>query len=112
MDHHEFILAYVDDTLCIAKDLGNIINSFAEPPYLYCLKDVGPPTRYLGAKIGRHQLDNDMETWFISAEECLTKAIPIIEENYGALKALFKGKLDVPAAPNYHPGIRFLGFPK
>ena len=51
-----------------------------------------------------------METWFILAEEYLAKAIPIIEENYGALKALFKGKLDAPAAPDYHPELDSLDF--
>ena len=52
MDHYDYILVYVDDILCIAKDPGKIINSFTEPPYLYHLKDVGPLTRYLGAEIG------------------------------------------------------------
>ena len=67
MDHYEYILVHVDYILCIAKDPAKIINSFAEPPYLYRLKDVGPPTIYVGAKISRHQLNNDRETWFISA---------------------------------------------
>jgi len=52
MDHYDYILVYVDDILCIAKDPGKIINSFTELPYLYHLKDVGPLTRYLGAEIG------------------------------------------------------------
>ena len=51
-EYYEYVLVYVDDILCISEDPGTIIRSFADPPFLYRLKDVGPPTRYLGAKIG------------------------------------------------------------
>ena len=53
-------------------------------------KDVGPPTRYLGAKIGKYQLANGQETWNISAEDYLAKAIPVIEQSYGPLKPLIQ----------------------
>ena len=39
----KFILVYMDDILCISEDPLQIINTFAEPPFLYRLKDVGPP---------------------------------------------------------------------
>ena len=81
------------------------INAFSERPFQYRLKDVGSPSRYLGANIGRQQLDDGTETWFISANEYLTNAISIIEETYGPLKVMFKSKHDAPASPEYHPEL-------
>ena len=62
-----------------------------------------PPTRYLGAKIGKQQLENGSEAWFISAEDYLEKALPVIEATFRPLKAMFKTKLDAPppASPNF-----------
>ena len=81
-----------------------LIRKFSLP--IISLKDVGPPTRYLGAKIGEYQLANGHETWYTSAgEDYLAKAIPVIKESYGPLKPLFKAKLDSPALPDYHPEL-------
>ena len=42
-EYYEYILVYVDDILCISKDPSTIIRSFSDPPFLYRLKDAGPP---------------------------------------------------------------------
>ena len=80
-------------------------NVFAEPPFHYRLKDVRSPSRYLGANIGKQQLDDGTEMWFISPDKCLTKEISIVGKIYGWLKAMFKSKFDVPASPDYHPEL-------
>ena len=58
-------------------------NVFAEPPFHYRLKDVRSPSRYLGANIGKQQLDDGTEMWFISPDKCLTKEISIVGKIYG-----------------------------
>jgi hypothetical protein len=83
------------------------LNALKGPPFEYRLKDVGEPTRYLGAQIGRYSLEDSVtDTWFMSADAYLDKALPIIEERFGSLKSLFtKSCCDVPAPPDYHPEL-------
>ena len=47
---------YVDDILCISENPGQIINLLKSDPINYRLKDIGPPTWYLGAKVGCYTL--------------------------------------------------------
>jgi hypothetical protein len=78
--YYKCILVYVDDILCISENPGQIINLLQSDPFNYRLKDIGPPTRYLGAKVACYTLpDSGVNTWYISAESYLQKAIPVIE---------------------------------
>mmetsp|Transcript_5420 Transcript_5420/g.7997 ORF Transcript_5420/g.7997 Transcript_5420/m.7997 type:complete len:239 (+) Transcript_5420:3465-4181(+) len=97
-DYYEYILVYVDDLLVISHRGQEIIDLLTDK-YQYRLKDVGPPKRYLGAIVGRYD-KSGTKTWYLSAKDYLTKAIPIVEEHYGALK---KVKADTPLPTNYHP---------
>ncbi len=89
--YYEYVLVYVDDILCVSSDPMLFFKTLSDEPFSYRLKDVGPPSRYLGAKIGKYQLDDvGIETWFISAESYLEKAIPIAYwKRFGSLKSLF-----------------------
>lgn len=97
-EYYEYILVYVDDLLVISHQGAEILNTLTNK-YKYRLKDVGPPTRYLGAIIGRYD-KNGHKTWYLSAEDYLSKALPVVEEHYGSLN---KFKADTPLPPNYHP---------
>ena len=95
--YYEFILVYVDNLLVISHQAKQIIEAL-ETDYDYHLNDVGPPKRYLGATIGRYDC-NGQNTWFMSAEQYLERALPIIEEQHGQLK---RYKVDTPLPTNYH----------
>eukprot|EP00590_Aulacoseira_subarctica_P011644 CAMPEP_0172424146 /NCGR_PEP_ID=MMETSP1064-20121228/21716_1 /TAXON_ID=202472 /ORGANISM="Aulacoseira subarctica , Strain CCAP 1002/5" /LENGTH=1711 /DNA_ID=CAMNT_0013165931 /DNA_START=811 /DNA_END=5943 /DNA_ORIENTATION=- len=97
-DYYEYILVYVDDLLVISHR-GNEILDTLTTKYKYRLKDVGPPSRYLGAIVGRYD-KNGTKTWYLSAKDYLQKAIPVVEEHYGTLN---KYKADTPLPSNYHP---------
>jgi hypothetical protein len=74
--------------------------------YKYCLKDVGPPAKYLGAKVGKQMLSDGTQAWFISVEEYLKKAMPEIERKFGNIANLFrKSALDMPAPTDFHPEL-------
>jgi len=103
--YYEYILVYVDDQLTISEDPKAIIDALQAHPFSYDLKDIGPPARYLGATIGKYDLDGFI-TKFISAEDYLEKALPNIEERFGKLESLFpRSKLGSPASTDYHPEI-------
>ena len=94
----------MDDLLVISEEPRQILQQL-EREYKYRLKDVGPPTRFLGAQIGRYTLGTG-DTWFISAEAYLEKAIPTVEERFGKLESLFqRSRLDTPAPTDFHPEV-------
>ena len=103
--YYEYVLVYVDNQLTVSENPQEIINALKGEPFKYEMKDIGEPTRYLGATIGKYELE-DFVTWYISAEDYLEKAIPNIEERFGKLETLFpKSKLGAPASSDYHPEI-------
>jgi hypothetical protein len=71
------------------------------------LKDLGQPERYLGARLGRFYIKADkVNTWYISGDAYLEKAIPILEERFVELDTLFsKSRLDAPASHDFRPEV-------
>jgi hypothetical protein len=101
-EYYEYILVYVDDQLTISENAKAITQQLITD-YKYRLKDVGPPTKYLGAKAGKQVLSDGTLAWFMSAEEYLKKAIPEIERKFGNIVNLFgKSALDTPAPTDFH----------
>jgi hypothetical protein len=97
-------LVYVDDCLVISVSPGGISRQF-ETEYKYRLKDVGKPTKFLGAKIGKYTT-NGQDLWYISAESYLEKLIVAVEERFGKLDSLFaQSQMDTPAPTDFHPEI-------
>jgi hypothetical protein len=103
--YYEYILVYVDDQLTISENAMQITNQLVTD-YKYRLKDVGPPSKYLGAKVGKYTLADGSLAWYMSAEEYLKKAIPEIERKFGNIVNLFnKSALDTPAPTDFHPEL-------
>jgi hypothetical protein len=85
----------------ISEQARKIVAQLQSEPFNYRMKDVGEPTRYLGARIGK--IDG---AWYMSAQSYLEKAIPAIKERFGDLKMLFnRSTLVAPAPRNYHPEV-------
>jgi Reverse transcriptase (RNA-dependent DNA polymerase) len=101
--YYEYVLVYVDDLLVISEQPSIILQTLVDD-HKYRLKDVGSPTCYLGASIGKKQL-TDGVFWFISAEAYLSKALDTIEKRFGKLESLFKYTPNTPAPTNFHPEI-------
>ena len=87
-EYYSYILTYVDDCLVVHEDPEQIIHSLSKEPYNYRLKDVGPPTRYLGAEIGYYDIGN-IRTRYMSARIYLKHAIEEIEREWGNLFGIF-----------------------
>jgi hypothetical protein len=104
-EYYKYILTYVDDCLIVSQNLGRIIKSL-EHEYKYKLKDVGEPTRYLGAEIGKYTLPDGSNAWYMSARLYLQKEIIEVERQFGnLLKILKPSMLDVPIQPGSHPEV-------
>jgi len=66
-EYYEYIFTYVDDCLIIS-DQPKLLIDILHNEYNYRLKDVGTPTRYLGAQIGKYTFDNGTHSWFMSSQ--------------------------------------------
>ena len=104
-EYYEYALVYVDDQLTVS-DNPKAITDKLQDAYKYRLKDVGPPTKYLGAKMGPHRLEAGSTAWSMSAEAYLKKALPEIERKCGNIINMFKkSTLGTPAPSDFHPGM-------
>ena len=104
--YYEYILTYVDDCLVVSHDPKSIVDTL-QNEYKYRLKDVGPPTRYLGAQIGQYEFEDGSKAWFMSAQLYLQQAIKEVETLWGPMHKLFRdrGSLDTPLPAGVHPEL-------
>ena len=103
MKIYKYILVYVNDFLVISCDCKSIMMAVMSVPYK--LKDVGPPTRYLGATTGKEETDGPAKfCWTLSSKEYLINAIATVKENM-RLKSAKKCK--TPISTGYHPELDF-----
>ena len=71
-------MVYSDDLLCVGINPEKILLQIGQT---YKLKEgsVERPTRYLGADIGRYQLEDGSEAWYMSSESYVKAAIDNVE---------------------------------
>ena len=62
------VLVHVDNILCLSHNPRFILNTIRK---FYVIKDneIGPPSQYVGANIGKIQVGNGSECWAMSAED-------------------------------------------
>jgi hypothetical protein len=100
-----YLLVYVDDLLAIGLDPRATINTL-EINYNYVLKDVGPPTRCLGASIGTYDLDDNMQGFFVAPDQYLANALTVVRGNLQKHGITLNSiRSDVPTTPGRHPEV-------
>lgn len=78
--YYEYILVYTDDILVLSTNPKEIMAKL-DQHYLIKPESIGPPTRYLGAKIGRFTIEGDDNVkWTMSSEEYLKNQIKELEK--------------------------------
>jgi len=101
--YYEYVLCYIDDVMIISTDLEAIIRELREH---FVLKEVMDPgssrQRYLGATIGKYVSDKGTMGWYMSSEEYLARAIPMVEAKWD--EKLYK-KASLPLKGDYHPEL-------
>ena len=75
---YEYVLVYSDDLLVCGLDPARILSHVGQH---FKLKDgsVGPPTRYLGAEIGKYELPDGTWAWYMSSDGYVKAAIKNVE---------------------------------
>jgi hypothetical protein len=77
VSYWEYLLVYVDDLLGIGLDPRATLNTL-ETDNTYVLKEVVPPTCYLGASSGNYNLDNTITCFFMAPDQYLGNAIAVV----------------------------------
>ena len=74
IDYYSYLLCYVDDIMVIHHDARPILDRIDK---LMKLKDssVGDPDIYLGAKLKKLQMDNDVWCWSFSPSKYVQEAV-------------------------------------
>ena len=105
--YYEYVSMWVDDGIAISDKVDMIIKSLQatyEVQGVMSLLD--KDARYLGATVGVYDINKahggPVELYpFVSAEEYIAKAIPVVEEFYDLAKFSYK----IPLPKEYHPEL-------
>jgi hypothetical protein len=104
-EYYEYILTYLDNCLILSENPRKIVQVL-EQDYQYRSRDVGEPTRYLCAEVGKQVFSDGTKAYYMSAGAYLKQAISEIESKWGNLAKLFpRQQLDVPMPAGSHPEL-------
>ena len=99
----EYILCYVDDILAISHRAKEIIGEIGKR---YSLRDMMEPELYLGAEVGKQQLDDGTMAWYMSADKYIAGALLTVK---GLFKEDGKGRQilrkDTPLPSGWKPEL-------
>ena len=104
MEYYEYMLLYVDDTLCISEYPEECLKSLGK---YFTLKpgSVGPPKIYLGAKFSQVSLPNGVQAWASSASQYIQEAVKNVEKHLKRHDVSLKKGTNSPLSNNYRPEI-------
>jgi hypothetical protein len=101
----EYILAYVDDILCISHDPQAVMDGIAK---VYTFKGgvVEEPSTYLGADIGKYEPEgpDSPSKWYMSSDTYIARAVADVERELPDEERLIK-KASTPMSSGYHPEV-------
>jgi len=105
IEYHEYVLLYVDDCLVVSENPRGIIEKL---DYYFPMKpeSIGPPTLYLGAKLGKVQLPNGVEAWAASTSQYVQESVKNVEHHLDKLDMKLKKGVTTPfLSPDYRPEL-------
>jgi hypothetical protein len=76
-EYYKYVLVYNDDILAISTNRTDILATL-DQYYMLKANSFGPPTYYLGAKIGRYTVPEDMgkSMWYMSFKSKVPSVLP------------------------------------
>jgi hypothetical protein len=103
MGTYGYALVYVDDVMLLSSNVDLIIGELKEHFTLKVVEDPSvKPCRYLGGMIGQYTHEDGSTSWYISADDYLSKALPTVEEEW---KEKLQKRVSSPLPHEYHPEL-------
>ena len=103
-EYYEMVLVYVDDILHLSHNTKPTIDALGK---LYVLRAdaCGEPKRYLGANVGKYQLQDGREVWSMSSNDYVKNAVKNLEDTLASENTKLRGKANRPLPSDYRPEI-------
>ena len=101
----ELVLLYVDDVLCVSANADDIIMNQIGRYFIIKPGSVGPPSIYLGNKVSKVKLSNDVEAWAFSSSQYVQSAVENVEEYLSKIGKSLPKRASAPFTNNYRPEI-------
>ena len=73
--YYTYVCLYVDDCLCIDVNPQSVLENEIGKHWIMKPDSIGPPTLYLGNKVSKVTLDNDVECWAFSSSQYVQAAV-------------------------------------
>ena len=102
-EYYEYVLLHTDDALVISHKAESILRNEIGKYFGLKEESIGPPTIYLGGKMRKVKLDNDMEAWAYSSSQYVQQAVKNVETylvDRGARKLPTKANASIKMAIN------------
>ena len=102
--YYEYLLLYVDDCLAVSEHPTELLQELDK---YFPMKpgSVGPPKLYLGAKVSKIQLSNDVEAYSVITIQYVQEAVNTVEQHLTDKCMHLKSGGTAPLSPGYCPGL-------
>jgi len=80
IENWEYVLLYVDDALCISHNPRKVLENELGKYWKLKPESIGPLSIYLGNKVTKVILENNVEAWSFSSSQYVQNAVENVEE--------------------------------
>ena len=101
----EYVLIYTDDCLCISHKGEHVLREEIGKYFNLKEESVGPPTIYLGAKVGYVTLDNGVNAWSLGSSQYVQAAVKNVERHLQEIGGKLPTKATTPLSSDYRPEV-------
>ena len=101
----ELVLLYVDDVLCISCYAEEIIKSQIGRYFIVKPGSVEAPTLYLGNKVSKVTLQNNVEAWAFSSSQYFQNAVSNVERYLHSQGNTLPRRATAPLCSSYCPEV-------
>lgn len=101
-EYWQYVLLYTDDILCVMEHPEKFLRE--EMGTRFTLKEIGPPTQYLGNKVSNVTLENGTSCWSFSSSQYVQSAFKNVEDQLAKTGEKLPTRVRSPCWPcNYRP---------
>ena len=110
-EYYEYILLYTDDTLAISESPERLLRDELGRYFELKEESIGAPKIYLGGRVRKVQLDNNVKCWAFSSSQYVRAAVKNVEEylekrhKSGDMMFSMPKKAETPMSTTYRPEL-------
>ncbi len=104
-EYYEYVLLYVDDVLVISERADKVLRKEIGQHFVLCEESIGPPSNYLGGKLRKITLENEVRAWAFGSCQYVQSAVRSVEEHLMKAGEKLPYKAPTPLSNWYCPEI-------